>query len=39
MEEIFYKDELVEIFIGDTRRVLKNLPNDSIDCVVTSPPY
>src|SRR5437763_14390925 len=27
------------ILVGDVRRVLPTLANDSIDCVVTSPPY
>lgn len=29
----------VEIVTGDCRDVLKTLPNESVDCVVTSPPY
>ena len=28
-----------KLIIGDCRESLKNIPNDSIDCVVTSPPY
>ena len=28
-----------KILLGDCRAILKTLPNDSIDCVVTSPPY
>ena len=24
---------------GDSLKVLEQIPNDSIDCVVTSPPY
>ena len=28
-----------EILIGDTRELLKALPSDHYDCVVTSPPY
>ena len=27
------------ILTGDARDVLKTLPDNSIDCVVTSPPY
>src|SRR5436305_11388568 len=27
------------IVCGDAHQVLKQLPDDSIDCVVTSPPY
>ena len=28
-----------KLIIGDNRESLKKIPNDSIDCVVTSPPY
>jgi DNA modification methylase len=39
MIEIFYSEPLVDIYLGDTRKVLKNLPKESIDMIVTSPPY
>ncbi len=29
----------VIVYIGDVRKAIKRLPNNSIDCVVTSPPY
>ena len=29
----------VELFHGDTLHVLGSLPDDSVDCVITSPPY
>lgn len=29
----------VKILIGDVRDRLRSLPSDSVDCVVTSPPY
>jgi DNA modification methylase len=29
----------VEIFVGDVRRVLQFIPDESVHCVVTSPPY
>lgn len=29
----------VEIIVGDCRDVLKRLPDQSVHCVVTSPPY
>lgn len=29
----------VRIIIGDVRAVLKTLPDDSVDCCITSPPY
>src|SRR5437660_4953489 len=28
-----------QIICGDTYQILKQLPSESIDCVVTSPPY
>lgn len=31
--------ELNKTYIGDALEVLKTFPNESIDCVVTSPPY
>ena len=35
----YYSDEWLSIFEGDCRAVLSELPADSVDCVVTSPPY
>ena len=32
-------DRNLSIMVGDCRETLKYLPNDTIDCVVTSPPY
>ena len=37
MREI--KDFIDKIICGDALEVLKNIPNESIDCVVTDPPY
>ena len=31
--------ELNKIYLGDALGILKSLPDESIDCVVTSPPY
>lgn len=28
-----------KVILGDVREVAKLLPNDFIDCVITSPPY
>ena len=28
-----------KIYNGDTLKVLKTLPNESVDCIITSPPY
>jgi len=39
-----YEYELIESFLdkivqGDTKDVLKQIPDNSIDCIITSPPY
>ena len=31
--------KLNHIYCGDAVKVLKNFPDESIDCCVTSPPY
>jgi len=33
------KDILNQVIYGDTRKILQKIPNDSIDCCITSPPY
>lgn len=35
----FYADDWLTILAGDCRTVLTEIPDDSVDCVVTSPPY
>ncbi|MFG2468698.1 DNA-methyltransferase [Streptomyces canus] len=35
----YYADETVTLLLGDSLDVLRTLPDASIDCVVTSPPY
>jgi DNA modification methylase len=35
----FYTDDWLTLYGGDCRDVLAGLPADSVDCVVTSPPY
>jgi DNA modification methylase len=35
----YYKDEQIELILGDALEVLRELPDESVDCVVTSPPY
>lgn len=30
---------MVSVFLGDTREILKQIPDGSIDCITTSPPY
>ena len=39
MSEPYYKDPSVCLWLGDARRVLEGMPESSVDCVVTSPPY
>jgi hypothetical protein len=34
----FYRDDWLEVYGGDARDVLRGLPSESVDCVVTSPP-
>lgn len=36
---IFYRDEWIELHVGDVREVLKELPDGVAQCCVTSPPY
>lgn len=35
----FYSDEAVTLWHGDALEVLRDLPDQSVDCCVTSPPY
>ncbi len=35
----FYKDSYVTVYLGDSRAVLAELPEHSVDMVMTSPPY
>jgi site-specific DNA-methyltransferase (cytosine-N4-specific) len=35
----FYRDEQVTLLLGDALEVLRTLPDESVDCIVTSPPY
>jgi site-specific DNA-methyltransferase (cytosine-N4-specific) len=35
----YYRDEQVTLWLGDALDVLRGLPDESVDCVVTSPPY
>lgn len=35
----FYEDELVTLYQGDCLAVLKDLPSDIVDAVITDPPY
>lgn len=35
----FKQNEINKIYCGDSLEVLKIFPDDSIDCIITSPPY
>ena len=35
----FISDPDFTLYVGDVREVLSTLPDESVDCVVTSPPY
>jgi DNA modification methylase len=35
----YYQDDAVTLWHGDSLAVLSSLPDDSVDCCVTSPPY
>lgn len=37
--EPYYSDSQVTLYLGDSLAVLKQLPDASVDCCVTSPPY
>ena len=36
---IYYQDESVTLHLGDALDVARTLPDASVDCIVTSPPY
>jgi DNA modification methylase len=35
----YYQDDQTTIYNGDCREILQGLPDDSVDAVVTDPPY
>lgn len=35
----YYSDQWLTVYAGDCREVLRTLPDESVHCVVTSPPY
>lgn len=35
----YYRDEQVTLLLGDALETLRTLPDTSVDCIVTSPPY
>ena len=36
---LYYEDESVVLHHGDCLEVMRTLPDQSVDCCVTSPPY
>lgn len=38
-ERSFYADDQIRLYLGDAHDVLSRLPDGSVDCIVTSPPY
>lgn len=38
MAEVFLNDADMTLYVGDALETLKQLPDESVDCVVTSPP-
>jgi site-specific DNA-methyltransferase (cytosine-N4-specific) len=39
MPDPYYQDDLVTLLLGDALEQLRTLPDGSVDCIVTSPPY
>ena len=39
LENAYYKDNDIAIYQGDALSVLRSMPDNLVDCVVTSPPY
>lgn len=36
---IYFEDNFVKLYSGHVLNILKDLPDNSVDCVITSPPY
>jgi DNA modification methylase len=39
VSKIYYQDDRGIIYQGDSLEVIKDMDDESIDCVITSPPY
>lgn len=35
----WFQDDTLTLYLGDASSVLSDLPDGSVDCIVTSPPY
>ena len=38
-KSLFFETDKITLLLGDTKKVLKSLPSESVNCVVSSPPY
>lgn len=38
-KSLFFETDKITLLLGDTKKVLKSLPPESVNCVVSSPPY
>jgi len=36
---IYYQDKKLTLHLGDSKKILKEFPDNSIDTIITSPPY
>lgn len=39
LKRVVFSQENINVYIGDVKKALLRLPDESVDCVVTSPPY
>lgn len=39
MNSLYYRDDTIELHVGDALHVMESLPSASVDCVATSPPH
>jgi len=39
MSDVYWESDGVTLYCGDCREVLQELPDESVHCVITSPPY
>ena len=35
----WFQDDTLTLYLGDASSVLSDLPDGTVDCIVTSPPY
>ncbi len=36
---IYYQDKKLTLYLGDSKKILQQIPDNSIDTIITSPPY